>query len=168
MFKILAYKELSTEKCLVEASREDIQRAVLPWLDGLSEKYLRNIFGPKMPYPIDEKYILDSFGKTEKNTPFLLKENHNAVGFGSVMTQIKKNEKISWLCFILIAPKKKGKGLGHLLVKKLISHAKTLHPDSIKLTVYMDNIEALNLYPMHNFRFIRCLNDGKYLMKLKL
>ncbi|MBW7835268.1 MAG: GNAT family N-acetyltransferase [Sphingomonadales bacterium] len=93
----------------------------------------------------------------------LLFLNEEPIGYG----HLDKDGKNIWLG-ICIAEAYRGKGLGTVLIKKLIEIAKLRGVSELSLRVDRDNINAITLYKSNKFIIAPDDNDKSYLMKASL
>lgn len=84
------------------------------------------------------------------------------VGYG----HLDSDEATVWLGLAII-PKFKGRGLGKMLVDKLLSDARILGLQNIQLSVDNANAAAINLYKRFGFETFK-VDDTRIFMKLSL
>ncbi|WP_143885573.1 GNAT family N-acetyltransferase [Chryseobacterium binzhouense] len=127
-----------------------------------------------------ESFILN-IGEARKKFRYFEKRSLNIIG-NHIVTVLVLNEQIPigyghldkdgdkiWLG-IAILPSCQGKGIGNLIMEKLIIEAKNNKISEVMLTVDKDNLSAQNLYSKFNFRKIKDSEDVsfyKYLLTLK-
>lgn len=80
-------------------------------------------------------------------TTLLLLHNDLPLAYG----HLEEENKIVWLG-ICVLPGSAGKGLGKLMMHRLVETARQLNLLSIQLTVDKPNIPAIKLYEQFNFR----------------
>jgi ribosomal-protein-alanine N-acetyltransferase len=94
--------------------------------------------------------ILESEIKSENSKYVVAKENDNIVGFAGIIILPDDIE----ITNIVTKKSERKKGIGKLLLDKLIEMSKTYDKDIISLEVNENNIAAINLYKKFNFEQI--------------
>lgn len=112
--------------------------------------------------------------KSELQNPLskyiVAKANRKILGFAGVIDTIDQVE----ITNIVVKKNMRNKGIGNLLLNKLISIAKTMQKNSITLEVNSSNVDAIKLYEKNGFKtyglrkkYYNNINDA-IIMTLKL
>lgn len=92
--------------------------------------------------------ILKSELENENSKYILVKENKEIVGFGGVWISPVDVQ----ITNIVVRKNKRKKGIGSLLLDKLIEIAKNTKRDNISLEVNEKNVDAIRLYEKYGFK----------------
>lgn len=123
--------------------------------------------------------------KTDSYPPFVLrqlfdisgdyfvvaKENNTVLGY--VLGGLNTKTKQGWVLSLGVGRNARGKGLGKLLMEKLIETLKEANTNKIALTVYPDNKPAIKIYKNLGFKGDKILdnyfldNEKRIVMTLK-
>ena len=94
----------------------------------------------------------DSILKSELENPnsqyFVAKYKNNIIGFAGILILIDSTE----ITNIVVKKKERRKGIGNLLLKKLIDETSKLNKEMISLEVNENNTIAISLYKKYNFK----------------
>jgi ribosomal protein S18 acetylase RimI-like enzyme len=85
---------------------------------------------------------------------FLILEMESPVAYG----HLDKEDNTVWLG-ICISPEYSGMGYGKIMMTTLIDEAKKINIEKVLLTVDKDNLTAIRLYEMFNFKKIAVENN---------
>ncbi|MFN5459473.1 MAG: GNAT family N-acetyltransferase [Bacteroidota bacterium] len=115
---------------------------------ALLEKFLASAGNSLETFRYFSKRKIDSI-KNHKYTLLLIDENENPVAYG----HLDYEDEIVWLgnC---VAEKFRGKGLGQLVMRKLLNFARAQKITCIRLSVDRANTEAIRLYKKFGFKQI--------------
>lgn len=94
--------------------------------------------------------ILKSELESENSKYIVAKENENVVGFAGIIL-LPDNAEIT---NIVTKKSERKKGIGSLLLEKLIEMAKNEKKENISLEVNENNISARNLYEKYKFEIV--------------
>ena len=94
--------------------------------------------------------ILKSELESENSKYIVAKENENVVGFAGIIL-LPDNAEIT---NIVTKKSERKKGIGSLLLEKLIEMAKNEKKENISLEVNENNISAINLYKKYKFETV--------------
>ena len=92
--------------------------------------------------------ILKSELENTNSKYFVAKENNKILGFAGILVLIDSTE----ITNIVVKKTERGKGIGDLLLKKMIDETSKLNKEMISLEVNENNIIAINLYKKYNFK----------------
>ena len=122
---------------------------VLTWV-GTPEQ-MRWWGGPALPFPGTPATVWAAIAGAPGNT-FVLEDGAGAmVGFGQMLPRSGQVH----LARLIVAPERRGQGLGRSLCQHLIRTAVACHrPDNITLNVYAGNEPAAALYRSLGFRVV--------------
>ena len=94
----------------------------------------------------------DSILKSELENPnsqyFVAKYKNNIIGFAGILILIDSTE----ITNIVVKKKERRKGIGNLLLEKLIDETAKLNKEMISLEVNENNTIAISLYKKYNFK----------------
>lgn len=82
---------------------------------------------------------------------FLIATDENDSILGYIIGGIESSESMGWILSLAANPNNKSKGVGRRLTDELITKFKTLHLNTVRLTVHPDNIPANRLYEKLGF-----------------
>ncbi len=120
----------------------------MTWFDG--EASIKAWGGPSFRYPYSEASFLDDMCWGTLDSFSLLTEHDELAGFGQLYLRDGKGH----LARLAVAPSRRGKGLGRMLVRQLMRHAADQFDcEQFSLFVLDDNVAALNCYRSLGFRF---------------
>ena len=121
--------------------------SLISWIE--SEEMLMQFAGPSFQFPLTASQ-LPYHRNDPKHLSFSLVNDlpREMLGYG----EIRLNHETAFLCRLIIAPEKRGKGFGKYLMQSLLSEL-NLRPEvrQVELNVFDFNITAINLYRQFGF-----------------
>jgi ribosomal-protein-alanine N-acetyltransferase len=134
---------------LVPASTNHL-RSVLNWIN--TPEQLRMWGGATLTFPPQVERLWQEIRADEQTTFTLIDASGNMAGFGQ--TLFREPHTIH-LGRIIISPILRGRGLGRILVEKLIEAGEAnFHPAEFTLNVYRNNDSAVGLYRSMGFNVL--------------
>ncbi len=131
----------------------------------------------RIPYDFDEEtfcHILDN-EEMDDVSSFTALEDGKPVGFFCI--KLEQNQNAGYMKYIIVDGSKRGMGYGSQMVKLAMKYAFTiLQFDSLKLSVFEQNIPAMKAYEKAGFREIEYVKDaftyqeekwGRYILQAK-
>ncbi|MFC4892482.1 GNAT family N-acetyltransferase [Pseudofrancisella aestuarii] len=135
----------------LEKFTENDIKDLLNWLDGTDIRFLYQFGGINYKFPLDEAQIK----QTMQNDKVLLFRVTNSLGRSIGHCQIIRldlDNRTASIGRLLISDKERNKGLGSVMIKKLLSYAKQeLGLQEISLKVFDFNISAIRCYERLGF-----------------
>ncbi len=136
---------------LEKFTENDFDR-LLGWID--SEELLLQFAGSVFKFPLDKKQLSDYIKSPSRQIfKIVTADTNEAIGHAEIGSINKENSSAS-LCRLLIGDKtRRGKGIGYLVVKKLLEicfNDLCLH--RVELWVYDYNESAINCYKKAGFK----------------
>ena len=132
---------------------------VCQWSNSLGKPFQEQWMGPKISYPL----IAQSLQKMEGIFSIFVGEE-----FVGVIQKIKLEDKNLHIGRFLIAPQKKGKGIGRKAFQGFVQEMfENEEIESISLTVFESNQIARDLYQKEGFEIVQIIEvpERKYIMK---
>ena len=138
-----------TETTLKDATPDDL-KIVMGWVHSADE--LRFWGGPKLTWPPDAVRLWHEM-EADAFPPYALMEDGNFLaGFGQILL---REPGTAHLGRIMLSPERRGRGLGRVLVEKLIARGIELyHPQRFTLNVYRRNLPAVATYQSIGFEVL--------------
>lgn len=139
---------------ITESDNSDIKIDFnISWPDKIIKKHAKNFIYDRfsLDYFIDDKKKDLLFYRWIKNS--LLNKKINIIYFDNNFCSFK--EKNNEIIIDLISVINKGKGIGTLLIKKLIYYAKRNGYKKIKVVTECENISAISFYQKNGFKIIK-------------
>ena len=121
------------------ACPEDL-RTILSWV-GTTDLF-RQWGGPFLGFPGTPESVWSAIGATPENAFSLFDSAGELVGFGQAYVR----DPNVHLARLIVAPSRRGQGLGRILTMKLIQEAITRHPDGITWRAYSNQAPAVSLF----------------------
>jgi len=90
---------------------------------------------------------------------FLVAIDENEQIIGYTLGGIDSNNKLGWILSLATKKEIKSKGVGYKLTCELIDIFRKKQVEKIKLTVYPDNLAAINLYKKLGFKKIELVQN---------
>ncbi|WP_353980774.1 GNAT family N-acetyltransferase [Salinicola endophyticus] len=120
-------------------------RVIAGWID--SPQALERWAGPGLSWPPEPATLWREFGGGA--TPaFTLREGKHPVAFGQLVPKATDH----WhLARLIVAPERRGQGLGRSLCQHLLAQARQRQARCVTLNVFRDNLAALALYQALGF-----------------
>jgi ribosomal protein S18 acetylase RimI-like enzyme len=137
------------------AADEDL-KTLMAWI---SDKEACKLWaGPKVRFPLALEHLKQDIAYSQENTFALTGAGGELVGLGQLLD--KGNHRIH-LARIIIAPNRRGQGLGDLLCRLLIDEGlKRFGKVYFTLSVYSDNVNAVKLYQKLGFKAKTARSDS--------
>jgi ribosomal protein S18 acetylase RimI-like enzyme len=136
--------------------------SILPWIGN--PELLRWWGGPLLEFPPVPTAVWTTIKADSGNSFTLVDPFGQIAAFGQILLQ--QAEQVH-LARIIVAPARRGQGLGRVLCRRLMERAALLHqPRFLTLKVYPDNTAAVKLY--RSLGFAECPGEpgsGSVLMK---
>ena len=106
--------------------------------------------------------------KFSKNANFIIASEDNTVlGFCAYYAN-DTIRCIAYLSMIILIPIARGKGIGEMILNKMIGECKSKGMRIVQLEVASDNNQALRFYRKHNFTKIKSLTEKTDLYALSI
>lgn len=135
------------------AAQNDLP-VIISWIPDATE--CKRWAGPLVKFPLSPESLRKEIAFSADNS-YCLEENGNLAGFGQLL---RKSEKRLHAARIIVAPDKRGQGLGRRLCQALIHRTIELKFPRISLNVYNKNQIAINLYQSLGFQEVeKCKDD---------
>ena len=137
------------EYSLKQATPDDL-KVVMAWVHDPEQ--LRLWGGPKLSWPLKSVALWREM-EAEAFPPYALMEDGNYLaGFGQILL---REPGTAHLGRIILSPERRGRGLGRVLVEKLIAKGTELyHPQRFTLNVYRRNLPAVATYQSIGFEVL--------------
>jgi len=136
------------------ATLEDLQ-SVLTWIE--TPEQLKRWGGPLLTWPPQAGQTWRQIEADTHKVFALIGENGEMAGLGQTL---RREENAVHLGRIILSPALRGKGVGRVLMEKLIETGKEqYHPQYFSLYVYNDNVPAVRLYRSMGFVVIETYEE---------
>jgi len=138
--------------CRLRPAKPDDLDVVLPWAPDAEA--MRRWAGPSIGFPVSRQQLWENLHHVAGEAFVLcLDPGEEIVGFGQVM---HREDDYAHLARIIVAPARRGQGLGRVLCRELLRVAPTFLPvQAFSLYVYPDNARARALYRSLGFADVR-------------
>ena len=115
-------------------------KTVLSWV-GTAD-LLKQWGGPSLVHPGTPEAVWSAMGASPENAFALVDSSGELLGFGQAFVR----DPNVHLARLIVAPRRRGQGLGRILAMKLIHAAITHHPDDITLKAYPNTTATGSLF----------------------
>ena len=124
------------------------------------------IFFPTLSSRIDD---LKNYSKKLYDNAITIKavSNNEILGFASFYCN-DMNNHIAYLSQIAVKQEARGRGIGQMLLDEVIKTCITNGMRELNLEVYIENINAMNLYKKNGFEKLRCATEASIYMNKKI
>ena len=140
---------------LQPACPQDLE-TILPWVD--SADLLRQWGGPSLVHASTPEEVWFAMGATPENAFVLFDPSGEIVGFGQAFVR----DPSVHLARLIVAPSRRGQGLGRRLAMRLIQAAIVHHPDEITLKAEPNTSTAAKLFNSFNFAAMTAIQTAEY------
>ena len=132
---------------ILRSSTHDDLSLLMSWIKD--KDACRLWAGPSVRFPLALEHLKEDIHFSEENTFSMINENAALLGLGQLIN--KENHRLH-MARIIVSPNHRGKGLGNLLCRLLISEGTMWCGKSyFSLNVYPDNTKAVRLYKKLGF-----------------
>jgi GNAT superfamily N-acetyltransferase len=140
---------------LQPACLQDLQ-TILPWVD--TADLLRQWGGPSLVHTSTSEEVWFAMGATPENAFTLFDPSGELIGFGQAFVR----DPSVHLARLIVAPGRRGQGLGRRLAMKLIQAAITQYPDGITVKACPNKASAGSLFNSFNFAAMTAVQSAEY------
>lgn len=140
---------------IVEKAKPEDAEAVLNYLRQIGGETDNLTFGSEgLPFTAEEEAeYINNIIKSESNVMLFAKRNGQIIGDAS-LDCLARRMSHRGVIGISVVKDEWGKGIGSMLMQKIIDHAKSCNIEIISLEVRSDNDRAINLYKKFGFQKI--------------
>ena len=131
-------------------------KTVLSWV-GTAD-LLKQWGGPALVHPGTPEAVWSAMGASSENAFALVDSSGELLGFGQAFVR----DPNVHLARLIVAPSRRGQGIGRILAMKLIHAAIVHHPDEITLRAQPDKAPAAKLFNSFNFAAMTAVQSAEY------
>jgi [ribosomal protein S18]-alanine N-acetyltransferase len=137
------------------ACPQDLQ-TILPWVE--TADLLRQWGGPSLVHAGTPEEVWFAMGATPENAFSLFDPSGEIIGFGQAFVR----DPSVHLARLIVAPGRRGEGLGRKLAMKLIQAAIVHYPDEITLKAESDKPTVAKLFNSFNFAAMTVIQSAEF------